>query len=182
MLWHVRINIRPECRFATVIPVLWKILSFCPPPYKFKKSPYRQGGFVWWLPIVSSKYRHLSKFCYVKVYSTNQNRNLLLLDDPGRVWSQITNVVFQIQRFDFECNLVVTRKVIIRTCAPLRLKPLLKINASKFTRGVLIKNASGLAPWRAFLSSMWSYSMSRTWGRNPIAKKLRCGRMVRYTE
>ena len=41
-------------------------------------------------PIVSSKYRHLYQFCYVKVYSTNRNENLLLLDDPGRVRSQIT--------------------------------------------------------------------------------------------
>ena len=37
----------------------------------------------------------------------------MLLDDPGRVRSQITNVEGQIQRFDFDCNLVVTRKVII---------------------------------------------------------------------
>jgi hypothetical protein len=49
----------------------------------------------------------------------DQNGNLLLLDDPGRVRSQIISVVCQIQRFDFDCNLVVTRKVIIRTCAPL---------------------------------------------------------------
>jgi hypothetical protein len=58
----------------------------------------------------------------------------------------------------------------------------LKINASKFTRGVLVKNTSGLAPSRAFLGSTWSYSMSRTWGRNPIAKKLRSGRMVGHTK
>jgi hypothetical protein len=64
-------------------------------------------------PIVSSKYRHLYQFCYVKVFSTNQNKNLLLLDDPGRVRSQIANIVRQIQRFDFDRNLVVTRKVII---------------------------------------------------------------------
>jgi hypothetical protein len=35
------------------------------------------------------------------------------LDYPGRVRSQITNVVCQIQRFDFDCILVVSRKVII---------------------------------------------------------------------
>ena len=29
-----------------------------------------------------------------------------MLDDPGRVRSQITIVVCQIQRFDFDCNLV----------------------------------------------------------------------------
>jgi hypothetical protein len=62
---------------------------------------------------VSSKYRHLYQFYYVKVCSTNQNENLLLLDDPGRVRSQIASIVRQIQRFDFDCNLVVTRKVII---------------------------------------------------------------------
>ena len=52
-------------------------------------------------PIVSSKYRHLYQFCYVKIFSTNQGGNLMLLDDPGRVRSQITSVVCQIQRFDF---------------------------------------------------------------------------------
>ena len=50
---------------------------------------------------------------YDKLSSDNQDVNLLLLDDPGRVRSQITSVVCQIQRFDFDCNLVVTRKVII---------------------------------------------------------------------
>ena len=64
-------------------------------------------------PIVSSKYRHLYQFCYVKIFSTNQDGNLVLLDDPGRVRSQITNVEDQIQWFDFDCNLVLTRKVII---------------------------------------------------------------------
>ena len=53
------------------------------------------------------------KFYCVKVSSTNQDRNLLMLDDPGRVRSEITSVVCQIQRFDFDCNLVVTRKVIM---------------------------------------------------------------------
>jgi hypothetical protein len=37
----------------------------------------------------------------------------VLLKDPGRDKSQITNVVCQIQRFDFDCNLVVKRKVIM---------------------------------------------------------------------
>ena len=50
--------------------------------------------------------------------STNWDGNLVLLDDSGRVRSQITSVVCHIQRFDFECNpLVVTRKVIIRYIA-----------------------------------------------------------------
>jgi hypothetical protein len=57
-------------------------------------------------PIVSSKYRHLYQFCSVKVFSTNQDKSLLLLDDPGRVRSQIASVVRQIQRFDFDRNLV----------------------------------------------------------------------------
>ena len=73
---------------------------------------------------MSSKYRHLYQFCYVKIFSTNQDGNLLLSDDPGRVSSQKTSVVCQIQRFDFDCNLVVTRKVIIRIPAVLGLKPL----------------------------------------------------------
>ena len=46
---------------------------------------------------------------YVKIFITNQNGNLVLLDDPSRVRSQIISVVCQIQRFDFNCNLVVTR-------------------------------------------------------------------------
>jgi hypothetical protein len=46
------------------------------------------------------------------------------LDDPGRVRSQITSVVCQIQRFDFDCNLVLTRKLIIRIPAGLGLNPL----------------------------------------------------------
>jgi hypothetical protein len=47
--------------------------------------------FVWWLPIVSSKYRLMYQFPYVKMSSTNQDANLLLLDDPSRVRSQITS-------------------------------------------------------------------------------------------
>jgi hypothetical protein len=53
------------------------------------------------------------QFCYVIIFSANQDGNLVLLDGPGRVKSQITRLLCQIQRFDFECNLVVTRKVII---------------------------------------------------------------------
>jgi hypothetical protein len=64
-------------------------------------------------PIVRSKYRHLYHFCFVKVLSINYNKNLLLLDDPGHVRSQIASIVCQIQRFDFDRNLVLTRKVII---------------------------------------------------------------------
>jgi hypothetical protein len=75
-------------------------------------------------PIVSSKYRQLYQLCYVKVFSTNYDINLVLLDYPGRVKSQITSVVCQIQRFDFECILVVSRKVIIWTRSPSRITPL----------------------------------------------------------
>ena len=66
-------------------------------------------------PIVSSQYQHLHQSCYVKIFSTNHDENVLLLDDPGRVRSQIciASIVRQIQRFDFDRNLVVTRKVII---------------------------------------------------------------------
>ena len=73
------------------------------------------------------KYRYLCQFCGVKIFCINQNKNLLLSDDPGRVRSQIKSVVYQIQRFDFDCNLVVTRKVIIRIPPPLRLKPLIEL-------------------------------------------------------
>jgi hypothetical protein len=79
---------------------------------------------------VSSKYRYLYQFCYVKIFSTDYNINLLLLDDPGRLRSQITSVVCQIQRFDFECNLVLTRKLIIRIPAGLGLNPLYTIRRS----------------------------------------------------
>ena len=65
------------------------------------------------------------QFSYVKNSSTNQNVNLVLLDNPGRVRGQITSVVCQIQRFDFDSNLVVTpRKVIMGIQPALRLKPL----------------------------------------------------------
>jgi hypothetical protein len=40
---------------------------------------------------VSSRYRLTYQFFYVKNSSTNQNANLLLLDDPSRVRSQITS-------------------------------------------------------------------------------------------
>ena len=73
---------------------------------------------------MSSKYRHLYQFCYVEIFSTNQDGNLVLLDEPGRVRSQKTSVVCQIQRFDFDCILVVSRKVIIRIPPVLGLKPL----------------------------------------------------------
>ena len=52
------------------------------------------------------------QFCYVKIFSTDKDGNLLLLDDPGHGRSQIASVVRQIQRFDFDRSLVVTRKVI----------------------------------------------------------------------
>ena len=38
------------------------------------------------------KYRYLYQFCYVKIFSTNQDENLVLLDAPGRVRSQIASV------------------------------------------------------------------------------------------
>ena len=60
----------------------------------------------------------------MKIFSTNQGGNLLLLEDPGRVRSQITNVEGQIQRFDFDCILVVSRKVIIRIPPVLGTNPL----------------------------------------------------------
>jgi hypothetical protein len=57
-------------------------------------------------PIVSSRYRYLYHLFYVKIFSTDQYKNLLLLDDPGCVRSQMTSVVCQIQRFGFDCTLV----------------------------------------------------------------------------
>ena len=90
---------------------------------------------------MSSKHRHFYQFCYVKLFSTNQYENLVLLDDPGRVRSQITSVVCKIQRFDFDCNLVVTRKVIIRTRASLRTKPLMgSVGLSRFISVGIVAN------------------------------------------
>jgi hypothetical protein len=62
----------------------------------------------------------------VNIFSVDHDGNLVLLDDdPGRVIrSQITSVVCQIQRFDFDCNMVVTRKLITWIPPPLRSKPL----------------------------------------------------------
>jgi hypothetical protein len=94
-----------------VIPVV-KILFAGPSPYKFKKSPYKKVLYgdphgeqlvPTFVPVLLCK----------KMFSTNQDENLLPLDDPGRVRSQIASIVRQIQRFDFDRNLVVTRKVII---------------------------------------------------------------------
>jgi hypothetical protein len=87
------------------------------------KNPHTDS-FCMVAPIVSSKYRQLYQFCYVKIFSTNHYRNLVMLDDPGRVRSQIISVVCQIQRFDFDCNLVVARKLIIRVPPGLGINPL----------------------------------------------------------
>ena len=78
------------------------------------------------------------QFCNLKVFNTNQDGNLVMLDDPGRVRSQITSVVCQIQRFDFVCNLVVTRKVIIRIPPGLGLNPLLNLVPSRSRYVVLL--------------------------------------------
>ena len=61
--------------------------------------------------------------CHVNTFCTKQNKSLYMLDDPGRVKSQIISVVCQIQRFNFEYNLVMMRKVIIRTTPGLDLNP-----------------------------------------------------------
>jgi hypothetical protein len=106
--------------FGELIPLL-KILFFRHRYTNLKNSHINRFCIV--IPIVSSKYRKLCQFCYVKIFSTNEHRNLLLLDNPGRVRSQIINVVCQIQRFDFECNLVLTRKLIIRIPPGLGLNP-----------------------------------------------------------
>ena len=47
-------------------------------------------------PIVRIKYRSLYHLSYLKLFSTNQYGNLVLLDVPGRVRIQITVVVCQI--------------------------------------------------------------------------------------
>ena len=57
------------------------------------------------------------QFSCVRVSSSRQ-------DVPGRVRSQIRSVVYQIQRFDFDCDLVVTRKVIMGIPPALGINPL----------------------------------------------------------
>jgi hypothetical protein len=63
------------------------------------KNPHT-NRFCTVTPIVSIKYRQLYQFCFVKIFRTNHNGNLLLSDYPGRVRSQIISVVCQIQWFD----------------------------------------------------------------------------------
>jgi hypothetical protein len=55
----------------------------------------------------------------------------VLLDDHGRVRSHMTSVVCQIQRFDFDFNLVVTRNLSIRILPPLRFKHLYEFVGSR---------------------------------------------------
>ena len=113
---------------------------------------------------MSSKYRHLYQFCYVKIFSTNHNRNLALLDYPGRVRSQITSVVCQIQRFDFDCNLVVTRKVLIWTGSALRTKPLYSCTAVRCTcRGYSWGCCASASKWGVVLKSISTPPFSRRW-------------------
>jgi hypothetical protein len=75
------------------------------------------------------------QFCYVKVFSTKQDKKLVLLDDPGRVRSKITSVVCHIQQFDFDCNLVVARKVIMGIPPGLGSKPLHSKPRGRSVRG-----------------------------------------------
>ena len=58
------------------------------------------------------------------MFDINYNITLLMLNDSGHVKSQIRNVVCQIQRFDFDLNLVLMRKVIIRIPPGLERNPL----------------------------------------------------------
>ena len=95
----------------------------------------------------------MSQFVYIKIFSTNQNENLLLLDDPGRVRSQITSVVCQIQRFDFDCILVVSRKVILWTRSPLRIKPLYRGTYSLFFKRGSAQPAGGILGGLRFRST-----------------------------
>jgi hypothetical protein len=56
-----------------------------------------------------------------------------MLDDPSRIRSQMTSVVCQIQRFDFDCNLVdsdAKSNHLRSSAAGLRLQPLLSIHFS----------------------------------------------------
>jgi hypothetical protein len=125
MLWHVRVHIRPYINVGSV--QLSRSLKYCSLSRHYTNLKTSHiNMFCMVTPIVSIKYRHLFQFCYVKIFSIlkNHNTNLLLLGDPGRVRSQIISVVCQIQRFDFVCNLVVTRKLIIRIPAGLGLTPL----------------------------------------------------------
>jgi hypothetical protein len=67
------------------------------------------------------------------MYNHDGNLSIVLLNDPGLVRSHITSVVCQIQRFDFDCNSVVTRKVIMGIPPTLGLKPLYHCIDTKFS-------------------------------------------------
>ena len=80
---------------------MYEGLLYAPPPWARARvhaagvhiylKNHRTNWFVWRLPIVSSRYRLMYQFSYVKISSTDQNANVVLLDDPGRVRSQITS-------------------------------------------------------------------------------------------
>jgi hypothetical protein len=86
------------------------------------------------------------QFFYVKLFSTNQNGNLVLLDDYGRVRSQITSVVCEMQRFDFDWNLVVTRKVIMGIPPVLGRNPLYYHNCHRASNADVFFTSTILAP------------------------------------
>ena len=71
-----------------------KILFACPPTYKFKKYPYKQ--VLCDDSHSEQKVRVNVPVLLCKIFSTNHDINSVLLDDPGRVRSQITSVVCQI--------------------------------------------------------------------------------------
>ena len=87
----------------------------------------------------------MSQVYYVKVFRTNQYENLLLLDNRSRVRSQIKSVAYRVQRFNFDCNLVLTRKLIIPTPSALGLKPKYELVPCRYLRirtVALIESAS----------------------------------------
>jgi hypothetical protein len=59
--------------------------------------------------------------------------NFVLWDVRGRVQSQITSVALQIQWFDFDCNLVLTNRLILGMPPALRFKKPLYYRLPKFS-------------------------------------------------
>ena len=72
---------------------------------------------------------------YKSSSANNHRENLLMLDDPGLIRCHIACVVCQIQRFDFDCNLVLTRTVIIWIPPALDLNLYIDIHLCSCTAG-----------------------------------------------
>ena len=99
-----------------------------------------------------------------------QNYHILLLNDPGRARSQKISIVRLTQWFDFDCNLVVARKVIIPsirmsrqgTCKIHRQKSTTQYFSIQNTKNAyapppISRNGAGSTKFSTKFSSMYSF-------------------------